>query len=88
MKRAITLLRWILAGGALLLLMALVASLFYTRTENFHRLLSDKVLVAINGSIRGTLSWRRISGSLWSGLRVDDLQLRYGDRVIFKSASD
>lgn len=86
MQRILALLRRIFFGGALFLIAALVALAFYTRTENFRRMLDDEARAAINRSIRGTLSWERMDGSLWKGLRVDNLQLRYRDSVIFKAA--
>src|SRR5512138_3425430 len=86
MTRLLRRIGWILLGGSLCLVAAFVMLMFYTRTESFRRLLSDKALVAINSSIRGTLSWQGLEGSVWRGLRVNDLQLSYGERVIFRAA--
>src|SRR5215207_6874199 len=85
MGRLLRPMRWILLGGVLCLVAALLGFTLYTRTQSFARLLNDKALAAINGSIRGTVSWERIEGSIWTGLRIDNLQLRHRDAIIFKT---
>ena len=85
MGRLLKRMGWILVGGVLCLVAAVLGLTLYTRTQSFARLLNDKALAAINGSIRGTVSWERIEGSIWTGLRIDNLQLRHRDRVIFKT---
>lgn len=86
MQRIVTVLRRIFLGGVLVLIIAVIGLGFYTRTESFRRILDVEARAAINRSIRGTLSWERMGGSLWNGLHVENLQLRYGDSVIFKAA--
>src|SRR5262245_30524151 len=68
-----------------LLSVAVIALVVYTRSESFQRRLEARALAEINGAIRGTVSWERFDGSLWSGLRIRNLQLSYGGHEIFKA---
>ena len=86
MREFLKWLRWTLLGTALLLALGIAAAVIYTQTESFRRMLEERALAAINGSINGVISWDRIEGSLWSNLRIYDLRLRYRERDVFRTA--
>lgn len=87
MHRLVRALGWLALGVIGLTTAAVVALAIYTRTESFRRWFEPRALAAINDSIRGTVSWQRLEGSIWGGVRLVNLQLRYRDRVLFSAAS-
>lgn len=45
------------------------------------------ILYKVNGSIPGTLSLGEVRGSLWSRLRIEGLELRHHDQLLFRLSS-
>src|SRR5262245_41430653 len=82
MKNFLRILKWTAVGFGIVLTLALLGVVFYTRTENFERWVKEQSLTAINHSIRGSISAERLSGSVWSKLTFYNVILRYEESEI------
>ncbi|MGH8601974.1 MAG: AsmA family protein, partial [Gammaproteobacteria bacterium] len=70
----------LIASGILLLVV--VGLGLYSRTEGFRDRLREKVVAALNQSVRGQISLRRVQGSIWANLVLSDLSVRYQGEVL------
>jgi autotransporter translocation and assembly factor TamB len=73
---------WLALGFGFLLLVAVIGVTIYTRTERFTRWAREEGVTAINGLIQGSLSVRRLEGSVWRHLVLHNVGLRYQDNEI------
>lgn len=67
--------RYLTYGIGLLLVLGVIGLVFYSHTDGFRELVRQKLLAAINDSIRGRISIARLDGSIWGRLIVVDLRL-------------
>ena len=82
MRKFLRILKWFaLAFGALFLL-AIITVAIYTHTDNFNRWLRGEAITLANGSIQGTLSVERLTGSFWSRLTLYNVTLRHDEKEI------
>jgi len=84
MKNLLRALKWVVLGLGSLLVVATVAVVVYTNTENFTRWAREEAVTAVNGLIRGTVSVERLEGSVWSRITLYDVALQYEQQEILK----
>ena len=67
--------RWLRLGFLFLLVLGVVGLVFYTHTDGFRDFVRQKLLAAINDSVRGKFSVARLDGSVWGSLTLVDVRL-------------
>jgi autotransporter translocation and assembly factor TamB len=82
MHRALRYFRRVVAILVLVIAFLVFALMIVSRTAAFNRFLRDKVVAFANSTYRGQLSIGRIEGSIWSGLRLEQVTLRYEGKPI------
>lgn len=82
MARTRTYFGWTAPIASGVLLLVVVGLVLYSRTEGFRDLLREKVVAALNESVRGQIVLGRVEGSLWANLVLSNLTLRYQGEVL------
>ncbi|HEX2260539.1 MAG TPA: hypothetical protein VHJ56_02840, partial [Candidatus Binatia bacterium] len=67
--------RWLRLALLVLLLLGVAGLAFYTHTDGFREFVRQKLVTAINDSIRGKISVTRLDGSVWGSLTLIDVRL-------------
>jgi autotransporter translocation and assembly factor TamB len=67
--------RYLTFGFVFLLVLGVTGLVLYTHTDGFREFVRQKLLTAINDSIRGKISVERLDGSLWGSLTFVDVRL-------------
>ena len=67
--------RWLRLGLVVLLVLGVAGLAFYTHMDGFRELVRQKLLAAINDSVRGKISVARLDGSVWGSLTLLDVRL-------------
>lgn len=67
--------RWLRLGLLFLLVLGVAGLAFYTHTDGFRDFVRQKLLAAINDSVRGKFSVARLDGSVWGSLTLIDVRL-------------
>ena len=67
--------RWLRLGLLFLLVLGVTGLAFYTHTDGFRDFVRQKLLAAINDSVRGKISVARLDGSVWGSLTFIDVRL-------------
>ena len=67
--------RWLRLGLLFLLVLGVAGLAFYTHTDGFRDFVRQKLLAAINDSVRGKISVARLDGSVWGSLTLVDVRL-------------
>jgi translocation and assembly module TamB len=82
-RRTARIFSWLLAAP---LVVAVVASLVvwrYAQTDEFRSFLHERLFEAVRDSIEGEVALGELSGSIWSGLRLDGVSIRQrGEEVV------
>jgi autotransporter translocation and assembly factor TamB len=74
--------RYVAAGLAIIVIVAATALGIYTHTDGFRELVRQKLMAAVNDSVRGKINVARIEGSVWGNLTLIDVELFYGNAEI------
>ena len=82
MKKIWRILRWVRLAFVFLLVLAVTGLAFYTHTDGFRDLVRQKLVTAINDSIRGKISVTRLDGSVWGSLTLIDVRLNDNESEI------
>jgi autotransporter translocation and assembly factor TamB len=75
MKTIWRILRWVRLGFVFLFVLAVTGLAFYTHTDGFREFVRQKLVTAINDSVRGKISVARLDGSVWGSLTLIDVRL-------------
>jgi translocation and assembly module TamB len=75
MRKLLSALRWVGWGLLFVLVLGITVLAVYTHTERFREFARQKLVEAINDSIRGKVSVARLEGSIWGDLTVIDLRV-------------
>ena len=67
--------RWLRLGLLSLLVLGVAGLAFYTHTDGFRDFVRQKLVAAINDSVRGKFSVARLDGSVWGSLTLIDVRL-------------
>ena len=67
--------RWLRLGLLVLLVLGVAGLAFYTHTDGFREFVRQRLVTAINDSIRGKISVARLDGSVWGSLTLVDVRL-------------
>ena len=67
--------RWLRLALLVLLMLGVAGLAFYTHTDGFREFVRQKLVTAINDSIRGKVSVARLDGSVWGSLTLIDVRL-------------
>ena len=67
--------RWLRLGFLFLLVLGVAGLAVYTHTDGFRDFVRQKLLAAINDSVRGKFSVARLEGSVWGSLTLIDVRL-------------
>ena len=67
--------RWLRLALLVLLLLGVAGLAFYTHTDGFREFVRQKLVTAINDSVRGKFSVARLDGSVWGSLTLIDVRL-------------
>ncbi|HSE89861.1 MAG TPA: translocation/assembly module TamB domain-containing protein [Candidatus Binatia bacterium] len=67
--------RWLRLALLVLLVLGVAGLAFYTHTDGFREFVRQKLVTAINDSVRGKISVARLDGSVWGSLTLIDLRL-------------
>jgi autotransporter translocation and assembly factor TamB len=76
--------KWLLLGAGLLLLLAMIALVVYTRSDNFTRWVREEAVAAVNNIIRGSISVERLEGTVWKNVVLYNVTLRYENAEVVK----
>lgn len=74
--------KWLAVGLGVLLSLLVIGLAVYARTEHFSLWARAQALQAINESIRGTISFDRLEGSVWGHLTLYDVSLRHAGEEV------
>ncbi len=66
--------------GALLI----IGALLFVRTAQFQHLLHDRLVSTLNTALPGEVSLGGLDGSVWRGLRLTDLVVRYAEEEVVR----
>ena len=75
MKKVWQILRWVTLGFVFLLVLGVAGLAFYTHTDGFRDFVRQKLVTAINDSMRGKISVAKLDGSVWGSLILIDVRL-------------
>src|SRR5918995_846918 len=75
MKKLFSALRWLAFGLLFVLVVGVAGIAFYTHTDHFREFARQKLVTAINDSVRGKVSVGKLAGSVWGNLTVVDLHV-------------
>lgn len=78
--------RYTVAGLTLVIIVAATAVGIYTHTDSFRELVRQKLVAAVNDSVRGKINIARIEGSVWGNLTLIDVRLFYQNEEIARIA--
>ena len=67
--------RWLRLALLVLLVLGVAGLAFYTHTDGFREFVRQKLVTAINDSMRGKVSVARLDGSVWGSLTLIDVRL-------------
>jgi len=67
--------RWLRLALVVLLVLGVAGLAFYTHTDGFREFVRQKLVTAINDSMRGKISVTRLDGSVWGSLTLIDVRL-------------
>src|SRR4030095_4202751 len=74
--------RWLRLTLVVLLVLGVAGLAFYTHTDGFREFVRQKLVTAINDSIRGKISVTRLDGSVWGSLTLIDVRLNDSESEI------
>jgi autotransporter translocation and assembly factor TamB len=74
--------RWLRLALVVLLVLGVAGLAFYTHTDGFREFVRQKLVTAINDSIRGKISVTRLDGSVWGSLTLIDVRLNDSESEI------
>src|SRR5574341_605952 len=74
--------RYVGAGFTVIVIVAATALGIYTHTDGFRELVRQKLVAAVNDSVRGKIDVARIEGSVWGNLTLIDVRLSYQNAEI------
>jgi autotransporter translocation and assembly factor TamB len=82
MKALFRILRWTLLGLGSLLLLLIFAIAILTQTDRFREWARDQLVTVINDTVQGSIAIGRLEGSIWRGVALRDVTIRYQGQVI------
>jgi autotransporter translocation and assembly factor TamB len=82
MERFWRIVKWLLLGGSLLLALAAVTLVIYTRSEHFTGWLRQEGVAVVNNMIRGSIKVERLEGSVWRDVTLHNVALSYENAEI------
>src|SRR3990170_3711729 len=82
MEKMRRIVKWLSLGAGVLLVLVIIAVVIYTRSEHFTRWLRAEAVAAVNHMIRGSISVKRLEGSVWRNVTLHSVALRYENAEI------
>ena len=72
----------LIVGGVVTLL--IVGALLFLQTAQFQKLLHDRIVSTLNTALPGEISLGGLEGSVWRGLQLTDLVVRYEEEAVVR----
>ena len=72
----------LIVGGVVTLL--IVGALLFLQTARFQKLLHDRIVSTLNTALPGEISLGGLEGSVWQGLQLTDLVVRYEEEEVVR----